>query len=96
MSVKLFISDKKHKKYVVVFQYNNKIKEINFGDNRYEDFTQHKDLVRKERYIKRHKKNEDWNNPLTAGFWSRWLLWNKPTLESSINDMKKNFKITIY
>ena len=53
MSVQLFISDRKNKKYVVVFQYNNKIKEVNFGDSRYEDFTQHKDPVRKERYIKR-------------------------------------------
>lgn len=22
---------------------------------------------------------EDWSNPLTAGWWSRWLLWSKPS-----------------
>ena len=27
----------------------------------------------------------------TAGFWARWLLWNKPTIEVSYNDIKKRF-----
>ena len=57
------------------------------------DFTKHKDPERKERYLKRHKKNENWNNPLTAGALSRWILWNKPTLKASIEDFENRFKL---
>ena len=57
------------------------------------DFTKNKDPKRKERYLKRHMKNEDWNNPLTAGALSRWILWNKPTLKASIEDFENRFKL---
>ena len=70
-------------------------KKINFGDSNYEDFTQHKDPERKKRYILRHEKNEDWNNPSTAGFWSRWLLWNKPTLQEAKRDILIKFNIKV-
>ena len=56
------------------------------------DYTIHKDDERKERYINRHKKNEDWNNIYTAGFWSRWILWNKPSISESIRDTNNRFK----
>ena len=26
---------------------------------------------------------ENWSDPKTAGFWSRWLLWSAPTLEGA-------------
>jgi hypothetical protein len=81
----------KNKKYSIRIQG----KKINFGDDRYEDFTQHKDPERKKRYILRHEKNEDWNDSSTAGFWSRWLLWNKPTFKESIKDIKNKFNIDI-
>ena len=48
-------------------------KSIHFGAKSYEDFTIHKESERKRRYIDRHSKNEDWTNPLTAGFYSRWI-----------------------
>jgi len=72
-------------------------KKIHFGANGYEDFTMHHDENRKERYISRHQNNEDWsiNGINTAGFWSRWLLWNKPTIKASINDISHNFDIDI-
>lgn len=68
---------------------------IDFGDDRYEDYTQHGDPKRKALYIQRHKKNEDWNNPLTAGFWAYHLLWTKPTIEEAIKDIKKRFGIIV-
>ena len=49
-------------------------KSVYFGQAGARDFTIHKDLERKNRYLDRHSKNEDWNNPLTAGFYARWLL----------------------
>ena len=56
------------------------------------EYTRHTDDERQERYINRHKKNEDWNNIYTAGFWSRWILWNKPSISESIRDTNNRFK----
>jgi len=69
-------------------------KKINFGASGYSDYTKHKDPMRKKRYIARHETREDWTNPYTAGFWSRWLLWNMPTVQQSINDINHRFGIT--
>ena len=54
-------------------------------------FTIRKDPERKERYIDRHSKNEDWNNPLTAAFYATNLLWNTETLAESIRDTNRRF-----
>ena len=70
-------------------------KQVDFGAKGYEDYTTHKDINRKKNYITRHQKRENWGDPNTAGFWSRWILWNKPTIFSSIKDLEKNFNITI-
>ena len=64
-------------------------KSIHFGQAGASDFTIHKDTERKNRYLDRHSKNEDWHNPLTAGFYSRWILWNKPTITESIRDTNR-------
>jgi hypothetical protein len=89
---------RKNKKYSVIVLDGSKTqghKKINFGDDRYEDFTQHKDDERKKRYILRHKKSEDWNDPSTAGFWSRWLLWNKPSIEEAKKHIYSKFGIKV-
>ena len=69
-------------------------KTVSFGQKGASDFTKHNDKDRKERYIDRHKKNEDWNKSgvKTAGFYSKHVLWNKPTLKESIDDINKKFK----
>ena len=53
-----------------------------------------KNTDRKERYIDRHKAREDWtkSGAKTAGFYSKHVLWNKPTLKESIDDINKRFK----
>jgi hypothetical protein len=48
-------SDKPEKKYYIITKDN---KRVYFGAAGYSDFTQHKDEARKQRYIKRHEKNE--------------------------------------
>ena len=67
-------------------------KTVSFGAKGYSDFTQHKDAERKQRYIDRHRRNENWDDPKTAGFYSRWLLWEKPTLTGSIKALNSNNK----
>ena len=79
----------KHKYYIIT----KSEKKIYFGAAGYSDFTKHKNEERKNRYILRHERNENWTKSGidTAGFWSRWLLWNKPTIKESYEDIKKRF-----
>ena len=69
-------------------------KTVHFGATGYQDFTTSKDEKRKASYLARHKTSEDWtiDGVDTAGFWARWLLWNKPSLSASIADINKRFK----
>ena len=69
-------------------------KTIHFGSAGMSDYPQHKDEARKQRYLDRHRKNEDWNSPTTAGALSRWILWNKTTRQASISDFKQRFKLS--
>ena len=68
-------------------------KTVHFGAAGYQDFTTSKDEKRKASYLARHKANEDWtlSGVDTAGFWSRWLLWNKPSITASIRDINQRF-----
>tara|TARA_Y100000592_G_C5360116_1_gene263225 strand:+ start:84 stop:374 length:291 start_codon:yes stop_codon:yes gene_type:complete len=95
MKVEIKPSTQKNKKLMAIFYDDNgkKIKTIHFGAKGMSDFTIHKDKERKERYLDRHRKRENWNAPMTAGALSRWILWNKPTLQGSIRDYKKRFKL---
>lgn len=84
-----------NKKFAVAVSDGRRTKTIRFGDRRYQDYTMHKNPARKLAYQARHFKRENWKDPFTAGFWSRWLLWNKPSLDQSIKDIQKRFKIKI-
>lgn len=92
--VKKLRGDKK--KYIAIFSDGTKIK---FGAAGYMDYIKYykkdpKEAERKkEAYLKRHSATENWNNIKTAGALSRWILWNKPTLEESIKDTKKRFNL---
>jgi hypothetical protein len=66
-------------------------KSIHFGAKNMSDFTIHKDPERKQRYLNRHSKNEDWNNYNTAAFYATNILWNKPTIAESISDTNRRF-----
>lgn len=70
-------------------------KTVRIGARGMDDFTKTKDTEQKERYIARHQAREDWrmSGVLSSGFWSRWLLWNKPTLAGSIADVKGKFDL---
>lgn len=88
-------SSRKGKKWMVTFYNQGRKGTVHFGASGYEDFTTHKDEERKMNYLKRHKANQDWNDPHTAGFWARWALWNKPTLSESLRDIEQRYGIDI-
>ena len=66
---------------------------VHFGAKGYQDYTQHGDEKRKASYLARHKKNEDWTlqGVETAGFWARWIPWNKTSIAQSIADLNRRF-----
>ena len=90
-------SDKKDKKYKVTITSECKNKTVYFGASGYSDYTKHKDKERMERYNIRHRSRENWTKSgiKKAGFWSKWLLWSKPSLSSAKSYIEKKFNITI-
>lgn len=86
-------SNKDDKKFMV--QVDNKT--IHFGARGMSDYTIHQDKERMHRYENRHFKREDWtrNGIKTAGFWSKWILWNRPGFMSSVRDTEKRFGLQI-
>ena len=87
MEVIITKSKKKDKKFDAIIDGK---KTISFGAKGYSDFTQHKDPERKQRYLNRHKKNENWSDPKTAGFYATNILWNKQSIKSSVADINKH------
>ena len=69
-------------------------KTVSFGAKNYSDYTIHKDNDRKNRYINRHKNNENWGlgGVETPGFYAKNILWNKKTVKESVNDLNKRYK----
>ena len=57
-----------------------------------DDYTITKDDQQKQRYLDRYRKNENWYDHNTAGFYAKNLLWNKKTLTESIKDTNNRFK----
>ena len=87
-------SDNPKKKYKAIFTKDDGTKKtVHFGANGMSDYTIHKDKDRMGRYLNRHRKRENWEQCDTAGALSRWILWNKPSLQGSIKDYKKKFNL---
>jgi hypothetical protein len=85
-------STKPEKKYMATFETDNgRTKTTHFGAAGMSDYTKNKDPERKALYIQRHKKNENWNDPISAGALSRYVLWNKTSLRASISNFKSHF-----
>ena len=89
--LKIKKSDKPDKKYDAVFEKDGRTKTISFGSSGMSDYTKHHDDERKNRYLNRHRNNENWNKPDSAGALSRFVLWNKSSIRASIDDYKKRF-----
>jgi hypothetical protein len=68
-------------------------KVVKFGSFGYDDYTQTGDKKQKRNYLARHRAREDWTDPQTPGALSRWILWNKPSLDESIEHYVKKFKM---
>jgi len=100
MVIKLTKLKSGEKKFSAVFfdKEGKKLKTIRFGARGYSDYTQHHDKERMKRYVDRHRNREDWSRAgkHTPGFWSRYLLWSKPSFTDALKLTEKKLgeKIT--
>ena len=81
------------KKYEIVFNKNGKKITRKFGAAGMSDYTIHKDKSRREGYISRHKKDLKTNDPTRPGYLSMFILWNKPSIRSSLSDYKRRLGV---
>lgn len=91
-------SDKPEKKYYVeIGTDRDTSKRIYFGDANMKDYTLFSPLEREEhkkQYISRHASRENWNDPETAGFWSKHILWgDTPSVAKNLLITKRRFNL---
>jgi len=69
-------------------------KKVHFGLKGSSTYLDHHDEKKRDAYLARHKKNENWSNPFSAGALSKFILWGKTTsLRENINHFKKKFNL---
>ena len=85
-------SNRPGKKLMATFEKNGRTKITHFGNSNYQDYTKHHDILRRNRYIKRHLKDLKTGDPTRAGFLSMFVLWNKKSLQASISDYRRRLK----
>ena len=79
-------TDSTHKYFIIT----STGRKVHFGKKGFEHFTEgHLDEERKQRYLNRHKKRERWDDFDTAGYWSRWFLWEYPTYKEGYQKIKE-------
>ena len=86
-------SDQAGKKWKALFQQDNgRTKTTHFGAAGMEDYTQHHDKERRERYRARHKKDLETGDPTRAGYLSYHLLWGDSTsLQQNLAAYRRRF-----
>lgn len=96
--VNLAFSPTSQKKYMAVFydKDRKRIRTTHFGQKGASDYTLNHDKERKQKYIKRHEKNENWNDAMSAGALSRFILWNRTSIRQSYLDYRNRFNLKLY
>jgi len=84
-------SNRKDKRFLATFHNGTK---IHFGLKDGETFIDHGDKEKRAAYLKRHAKNENWDDPYTAGSLSRWILWGESVnMGNNIKYFKQRFNL---
>jgi hypothetical protein len=82
-------SDRKDKRYMATFHNGTK---IHFG-SKGQSYIDHMDKDKRDAYLKRHSKNENWDE-INAGSLSRWILWgDSGNINANIKYFKQRFKL---
>jgi len=84
----------KNKKWRATFQNGSTTFHTDFGFPGMEDYTQHHDPERRERYRERHLKDLKTEDPTRAGFLSMYVLWGPYTnLNDNVVYYKNKFNL---
>ena len=93
MRVRIIRSPNPKKKFRAIIEDG---RTVDFGASGYSDYTRHKNPSRMRAYVARHGSGlQNWgiSGIGTPGFWSRWYLWSRPSVEESRRFMSKKFGI---
>jgi len=77
-----------------------RFKSVSFGSPNMEDYLEHKDVERRERYLKRHERDLRTKDPLRAGYLAYYITWSgfpqkgKPT--TSIKKLIKMYNTKFF
>lgn len=78
------------KKWMAIFQTDSgTTKTVHFGATGYQDYTQHKDKERRQKYQTRHQ-NDRLTQPDTPGALSYFILWGPSTSRTKNIQLFKN------
>jgi len=89
--MKIEKSTRAGKKYMATFSNG---KTVHFGSAGSSTYLDHKDKKKREAYLARHRVNENWNDPYSAGALSRFLLWGDSTsLEANHQAFMRKFGV---
>jgi hypothetical protein len=84
-------STRKGKRFMATFANG---KTVHFGATAGRTYIDHQDKAKRTAYLARHKVNENWNDPYSAGALARWLLWGDSTsLEANHQAFMNKFKV---
>ena len=89
-------SKSKGKRLTAVFNVGGKEKRVHFGSEGAYTYIDGGSDDRRKNYLARHAalKTEDWDDPLTAGALSRWILWgDSPNIDKNIASFKRRFHL---
>jgi len=88
--IQIETSTRKNKRLMALF--SNR-KTIHFGSKEGSTYIDHQDPIKRENYIARHRVNEDWTDPMKPSTLSRFILWERPNLQSAIRNFRDKFNV---
>jgi hypothetical protein len=89
--MEIYDSPRKAKRLVAIFKDGTT---IHFGSKNSKTYIDHGDDVKRANYIARHRVNEDWNNPKTAGSLAYHILWGDSSdIHKNIREFKRRFNL---
>ena len=92
--VKIVPSTRQDKRMMAVFKDGEKERTTHFGFRGGSTYIDNKSQQKRAAYIARHRVNENFNDPDSAGALARWILWGRSTsLRENIKAFKRKFNL---
>jgi len=67
-------------------------KTVHFGSAGSKTYLDHHDKKKRDAYLARHRVNETWSDPYSAGALSKFITWGESTdINKNIDDFRKRF-----